>query len=406
MITRSEDVGLSSEQLARVDQHLQNRYIESEKIAGTLTLVARHGKIAYLSPQGMMDRERGKPMNSDTIFRIYSMTKPITSVALMMLYEQGHFQLQDQVHKFIPEWRDLRVFQAGNHPNFATTPPERSMTIRDLMTHMSGLTYGFMENTNVDAAYRKLEVGGSEKGGTLREMIEKLAKLPLEFSPGTRWNYSVSTDVVGYLVEVISGMRFDEYLQTKIFDPIGMEDTGFWVPPEKVDRFAANYSRWVGKTTQLEDDPADSPYTRPPTFFSGGGGLVSTAMDYYRFCQMLLNGGQLNGIRILGRKTIELMTLNHLPGGQDLTDLSMSNYSETASEGFGFGLGFSIHLSSDRSQIIGSPGEYAWGGAASTLFWIDPVEDLIVIFLTQFMPNATFNFRGQLKAFIYPAIID
>ena len=185
-----------------------------------------------------------------------------------------------------------------------------------------------------------------------------------------------------------------------------MEDTGFWVPPEKVDRFAANYSRWVGKTTQLEDDPANSSYTQPPTFFSGGGGLVSTAMDYYRFCQMLLNGGQLNGIRILGRKTIELMTMNHLPGGQDLTDLSMSNYSETASEGFGFGLGFSVHLSSDRSQIIGSPGEYAWGGAASTLFWIDPVEDLIVIFMTQFMPNATFNFRGQLKALIYPAIMD
>ncbi len=406
MTVKPEEVGLSSKQLERIDQHLNQRYLMPKKIAGALTLVARRGKIAYFSPMGMMDLERGKPMTGDTIFRIYSMTKPITSVALMMLYEQGHFQLNDPVRKFIPEWSDLRVYEAGNYPNFLTSRPERPMTIRDLMTHMSGLTYGFMERTNVDAAYRKLDIGGSGASGTLREMIEKLAGLPLEFSPGTRWNYSVSTDVLGYLVEVFSGMRFDEYLKTKIIDPLKMVDTGFYVPPEKLDRFAANYSRRPDKTLQLEDDPQKSIYMKPPTFFSGGGGLVSTASDYFRFCQMLLNGGELDGVRILGKKTIELMTMNHLPEGQDLTDLTLSTFSQTASEGFGFGLGFSIHLGSDKSQVIGSVGEYAWGGAASTLFWIDPLEDLIVIFLTQFMPDGTFNFRGQLKTIIYPAILD
>ncbi|MBW2061295.1 MAG: beta-lactamase family protein [Deltaproteobacteria bacterium] len=406
MLTQPKEVGLSSERLGRIDQHLKQRYLDSKKIAGALTLVARRGGIAYFSPVGMMDLERGKPMSQDTIFRIYSMTKPITSVALMMLYEHGHFQLNDPVHKFIPEWRDLCVYLSGNYPNFLTTRTERPMTILDLMTHTSGLTYGFMERTNVDAAYRKLDIGGVGSGDTLREMIEKLAGLPLEFSPGTRWNYSVSTDVLAYLVEVISGMRFDEYLKTKIFEPLKMNDTDFWVPPEKLDRFAANYSRRPDKSLQLEDDPVTGLFTRPATFFSGGGGLVSTASDYFRFCQMLLNGGALEGVRILGCKTIELMTMNHLPQGQDLMDLSVSPFTQTATQGFGFGLGFSIHLGSARSQIIGSPGEYAWGGAASTVFWIDPVEDLIVIFLTQFMPDGTFNFRGQLKTLIYPAIID
>ncbi|MEW6188309.1 MAG: serine hydrolase domain-containing protein [Thermodesulfobacteriota bacterium] len=406
MIVTPEEVGLSKERLARIEQHLTQRYLTSKKIVGTLTLVARQGKVAYLSPLGLMDRERNKPMTEDTIFRIYSMTKPITSVALMMLYEEGYFQLDDEVYKFIPEWRNLRVYASGNFPLFLTTPPQRPMTIRDLMTHTSGLTYAFMERTNVDAAYRKLNIGVLGAGGTLREMIEKLAMVPLEFSPGTFWNYSVSTDVLGYLVEVMSGMPFDQYLQKKIFEPLRMADTAFYVPPEKTERFAANYRREPDKTLVLEDDPGKSSYGEPPTFFSGGGGLVSTAADYFRFCQMLLNGGELDGARILGRKTIELMTMNHLPEGKDLSELSVSTFTQIATEGNGFGLGFSVHLGSDKSQVIGSVGEYAWGGAASTAFWIDPKEDLIVIFLTQFMPNATFNFRNQLKAIIYPAIID
>jgi CubicO group peptidase (beta-lactamase class C family) len=410
MSTRPEALGLSSERLARIDSHLKSRYVDPGKIAGALTLVARRGEVAHLSPVGLMDRERGKPMTEDTIFRIYSMTKPITSVALMMLYEHGHFQLDDAVHKLIPipTWRDLRVYQMGNHPVFLTAPCERPMTVRDLMTHMSGLTYGFMERTNVDAAYRKLGIGASDKpfDGTLHEMVQLLATLPLEFSPGTAWNYSVSTDVLGYLVEVLSGEPLDQYLRRHIFDPLGMRDTAFHVPPEEVDRFAACYDRGPGKKLRLQDDPPTSPYLAAPKLLSGGGGLVSTAADYLRFCRMLLAGGELDGVRLLGPRTIEFMTRSHLPDGKDLTDLSVGAFSETTYEGTGFGLGFSVNLDPVRSGVIGSVGEYAWGGAASTIFWIDPAEDLIAIFLTQLMPSRTFNFRGQLQSIIYSAIID
>ena len=405
-MTKPEEVGISNQQLALIEKHLMSRYIEPGKIAGTLTLIARRGEIAYFSPLGMMDIERNRAMAKDTIFRIYSMTKPITSVAMMMLYEQGYFQLTDPVHKFIPEWRNLRVYVTGNYPTFLTKPANRDMTIRDLFTHTSGLTYNIMERTNLDAAYRKLLIGEIGSDITLREMIEKLAFLPLEFSPGEAWNYSVSTDVLGYLIQVISGLSFDEYLQKKMFKPLGMVDTGFYVPGKKLERFAANYFRSPDKKLTLRDDPEKSLFAKPPKFLSGGGGLVSTATDYLRFCQMLLNGGELDGVRLLGPKTIELMTRNHLPDGRDMADMSVSSFSQVAPEGSGFGLGFSIILDPVRAGVIGSAGEYSWGGAASTAFWIDPIEDLIVIFLTQFMPEGTFNFRGQLKTMIYPALLD
>ncbi len=404
-IVRPESVGLSSERLARIERHLERGYLDQKKIAGALTLVARRGQIAHLAPVGMRDLARGAPMQADTIFRIYSMSKPITSVALMTLYEHGRFQLDDAVYKYIPAWRDLRVYEAGNHPAFATRPVERPMTIRDLLTHTSGLTYGFMERTNVDRAYRRLGVG--ERSRTLDELIETLAKLPLEFSPGTRWNYSVSTDVLGYLIERISGRRLDAFLREEIFAPLGMTDTGFSVPPDQLQRFATNYMRMPDKTLRVEDDAAASPYATQPAYLSGGGGLVSTAGDYLRFCQMLLNGGELAGARILGRKTVELMTQNHLPGGRDIAQLNLGGqFSQVTYDGVGFGLGFSVTLDLARAQTVGSPGEYAWGGAASTAFWIDPAEQLIVIFMTQFMPSGTFNFRGQLKSIVYPAIID
>lgn len=403
-VVRPEKVGLSSERLRRIDTHLQNRYLTPKKIAGAITLVARRNKVAYLSTLGMMDYERGKPMTEDTIFRIYSMTKPITSVALMMLCEQGYFQLGDRVSKFIPEWKDLQVYVSGEYPNFVTRPPEREMTIRDLLTHTSGLSSGMpgQAGTKVAAAYQQLKI----REGTLKDMVQKVARLPLEFSPGTKWNYGISTDVCGYLVEVISDMRFDEYLRTQIFEPLGMVDTAFYVPPEKAHRLAANYTRDASKKLQLVDDPAQSPYLKPPTFLSGAGGLVSTVADYYRFCQMLLNRGELDGVRILSPKIIKYMTMNHLPGNQDLTNLSISLFSETANEGVGFGLGFAVVIDLIKSQQIGSIGEYYWGGAASTIFWIDPSEDLIVIFLTQLMPSNTFNFRGQLKSIVYSSIID
>ena len=401
------NTGISVDSLARLDQHLLSRYVQPEKIAGCLTLVSRRGEIAHLSAMGSMDRERNKPMSTDTIFRFYSMTKPITSVALMQLHERGAFQLTDPVSRFIPQWRDLQVMCGGEWPNFETRPAERPMSMRDVLSHQSGLTYGFMEGS-LEMAYNKADVyqAGTMKGRDLQSMIDRLAEMPLKFSPGDNWNYGVSTDVCGYLVQVLSGQPFDEYLQEHIFDPLGMEDTGFDVPPEKIDRFAANYERGPDKQLRLLDDPATSNYAEPQTFFSGGGGLVSTAHDYHRFCQMMLNEGELDGVRLLGPKTIELMTMNHLPGGQDLSERALGSFSETANDGVGFGLGFAMIVDLPRTQNVGSIGEYYWGGAASTIFWIDPAEDMVVIFLTQFMPSGTFNFRGQIKQILYPGLLD
>jgi len=397
--------GMNSKQLENIARHLNLRYIEPQKISGCQVLVARRGHVAYYKSLGLMDIERKKPMRDDTIFRIYSMTKPITSVALMTLYEKGIFQISDPVHKFIPAWRNLQVFTGGKAPSFETRPPDRPMTIRDLMSHMSGLTYGNDPTHPVDLAYQAEKIGGREEGGTLASMVEKMANIPLKFSPGTRWHYSLSTDVLGYLIEVMSGMSFDRYLQENIFNPLGMVDTGFQLPGEKRERFAANYNRQRDKTLRLVDDPETNSYLKPKTYFSGGGGLVSTTADYFRFCQMLVNGGSLDGVRILGPRTLKMMHLNHLPGGQDLVNLALGTFSETANEGIGFGLGFAVSLGEVASQSI-SAGDYYWGGAASTIFWIDPNEKMAVIFMTQLMPSATFDFRGQLKSIIYPAIID
>ena len=406
MLVKPEEVGLSSPRLARIGEHFQ-RYIDAGKLAGVLTLVARRGQVAYLEPQGHLEMERRRPVTRDAVFRIYSMTKPITSVGLMMLYEQGRFQLDDPVHRFIPSWKDLRVFAGGNHPLFKTAPVERPMTIRDLLSHTSGLTYGFMERTNVDAAYRKLGVADRTRAGyTLRDMVDTLAELPLEFSPGTLWNYSVSTDVVGHLIEVISGQRLDAYLREHVLEPLDMRDTSFVIADAQVPRFAANYERQADGTLRLLDDPQRSLY-RECTFFSGGGGLVSTALDYFRFTAMLRNRGELDGVRLLGRKTVELMTMNHLPGGQELTQLAQAGmFTETAYGGVGFGLGFSVMQSPARAQILGTSGEYAWGGAASTAFWIDPAEDLIVIFMTQLMPSSSYPLRRELRVLTYAALID
>jgi CubicO group peptidase (beta-lactamase class C family) len=406
MLVKPEEVGLSSSRLGRIGDHFQ-RYIDAGKLAGTLTLIARQRKVAYFEAQGHLEIERRRPVTPESIFRIYSMTKPIASVGLMMLYEQGRFQLDDPVHRFIPSWRDQKVFVSGNHPTWKTVPVERPMTIRDLLSHTSGLTYAHTERTNVDAAYRKLGVADRTRAGyTLRDMVDTLAELPLEFSPGPRWNYSVSTDVVGYLIEVISGQRLDAYLREHVFQPLGMPDTAFVITDDQRARFAANYDRQADGSLRLIDDPAKSVY-RDCSFFSGGGGLVSTARDYFRFAAMMLNRGELDGIRLLGRKTVELMTTNHLPKGQDLTELAQAGmFTETAYGGVGFGLGFSVMQSPARAQIVGTPGEYFWGGAASTAFWIDPVEELIVIFMTQLMPSSSYPLRRELRTLAYSALIE
>ena len=398
--------GISVEALHRLDRHLLERYIEPEKIAGCLTLISRRGELAHLSALGMMDRERGAPMAADAIFRIYSMTKPITSVALMMLFERGAFQLSDPVARFIPQWRDLRVMTGGQYPDYETAPAERPMTVRDLLSHQSGLTYGFMEGP-LEAGYFKHGVyqAGEMRGRDLQSMIDRLAELPLKFSPGDNWNYGVSTDVCGYLVQEISGRRFDEYLREQIFEPLGMDDTGFHVSIDQQHRLAANYERGPDKQLRAIGTFGAADYLEEQTFFSGGGGLVSTAQDYQRFCQMLLNGGELDGARILGPKTIELMAMNHLPDNDDLSARALGTWSETANDGVGFGLGFAVLLNLPLTQNVGSVGEYYWGGAASTIFWIDPAEELIAIFMTQFMPSGTFNFRGQIKQLLYPGLV-
>ncbi len=402
-LVEPEAVGLDGIQLARVGEHLRTRYVEPAKIPGSLALIARRGQVCYLDVAGLRDVERGTPLTADTVFRIYSMTKPITSVALMTLYERGLFSLDDPVHRFIPEWRNLGVYKAGSFPVFMTTPCPRPMTVRDLMMHTSGLTYDFLRASNVDHAYRKLQVGVPREGYTLRRMIEQLAELPLEYTPGERWNYSLSVDVQGYLIEVLSGMSLPDYLRETLFEPLGMVDTGFEIRPDQVPRFASCYERNPRKEMVLSDDGQASFY-RDVTFFSGGGGLVSTAADYYRFCQMLLNGGTLEGRRIIGPRTLQFMTRNHIPGGADMSTFATGSFSETIYQGVGFGLGFANKVDPVKNGYPCSVGSYFWGGLASTLFWVDPAEELVVIFMTQLIPSSTFNFRGQLESLVYAAL--
>jgi CubicO group peptidase (beta-lactamase class C family) len=397
--------GMCTDRLSRIATHIDQAYIQPGKLPGALTLVARHGKICWLHAQGQMDVERNKPIQRDTLFRIYSMTKPITSIAMMQLYEQGRFLLDEPVHKYIPSWQNLRVYKAGLHPQYLTTPTTRPMTIRDLLTHQSGLTYGFMNRTNVDAAYRSLKLDGGA-GLTLERLVDELSHLPLEFSPGTAWNYSVATDVVGYLVQVLSGMSLGDYFAKHIFAPLGMQETFFTVPQDKLSRFAACYQYQPGDRFSLQDDPQDSSFAKAHGYLSGGGGLISTIDDYYRFAQALANGGAYQGARIIGRKTLEFMRLNHLPGNQDLPGVSVGAFSETPYEGSGFGLGFSVKTDVAKSHTNGSIGEYGWGGMASTNFFIDPVEDVIMIFMTQLIPSSSYQIRQELRAIINGALVD
>jgi CubicO group peptidase (beta-lactamase class C family) len=412
-----EAAGMSQAALDRVEAHLKARYIDAGRFPGTQLLVYRRGKVVHSAVQGFADIERKVSVKDDTIYRIYSMTKPITSVAFMMLVEEGRVALDEPVHKYIPEWKNLGVFQAGVAPAFLTRPPSRPMQIVDLMRHTSGLTYGFQQRSNVDAAYREMKIGEVVTSGTLQSMVDHLARIPLEFSPGEAWNYSVATDVLGYLIGKISGIPFEQFLKERIFDPLGMNDTDFFVPADKAHRFAACYSAdaKLGMTVSgtepkvsltLQDDPTTSSFLTPPSFISGGGGLCSTAADYLAFCRALLGGGELGGVRLIGPKTLALMTSNHLPGGRDLPEMSRSLFSEATYNGIGFGLGFSVTMNPAQTLIPGSPGEYAWGGAATTSFWIDPAEELIAIFMTQVLPSSAYPLRRELRTMVYSAITE
>ncbi len=408
-----EKAGMSATRLARLDQVMQQRYVDSGLLPGLLTLVWRRGELVHTGVCGQIDRERGRPMREDAIFRIYSMSKPITAVALMMLAEEGMIGLDDPVAAHIPAWANLGVYASGMPsllpnaaPRFLITPPLRPMKVIDLATHTSGLTYGFMNRTAVDAAYRRAKVADHQTPGGLAAMIEQLAQIPLDFSPGTAWNYSVAIDVLGYLVEKLSGLSFGEFLRTRLFKPLGMNDTAFSVPEDKIERFACCYQPDGKGGISLQDDARESPYSAPPPLESGGGGLVSTAHDYLRFCRMMLSGGTLDDVQILSPKTVALFSLNHLPGGRELADLAPPGmFSESAYNGIGFSLGCGVNIDVAKTRLPGSVGEYFWGGAAATAFWIDPAEDLTVVFMTQVIGSeARLTLRRDLRTLVYSAM--
>ncbi len=403
LATRPEDVGLSTDRLARVNTWAE-KLVADGKLPGVLTAVLRRGRIAHFHVAGHADVAREKSLGADTIFRIYSMTKPLTSAAILMLYEEGRFQLDDPITRFLPYFANMRVLTGGARGKWESVPAERDITFRDLLTHTSGLTYGFMASTLVDGLYRDAGIDFGAGEGTLGEMVERLAKLPLLAQPGAEWNYSVATDVLGHLVAVISGQDFAEFLHERAIGPLGMVDTGFMVPAASVPRLAANYTPGKDGKLMLIDDAEDSSFAKSRPIASGGGGLVSTAADYLRFCRMILGKGELDGMRLLGRKTVELMAANHLRG--DMADMGMPRFSESSYAGVGFGLGFSVMIDPAKAQILGTPGEIAWGGAASTAFWIDPAEDMAVLMLTQLMPSSTYPIRRELRVLTYQAIID
>ena len=394
-------MGFNRDRLAAIDGFLKSAYLDTGKLPCTLLQVSQGGEIVHRTAQGFADVAQQRPLQDDAIFRIYSMTKPIASVALMMLVEEGRLQIDEPVHKYIPSWKELRVYTSGTlKTGFQTRATARPMLVIDLLRHTSGLTYGFQLNSNVDEAYRRLKIGEVEKSGTLEDMVNALATLPLEFSPGDWWNYSISTDVVGWLVQVISGQPFDRFVQERILGPLGMTDTGFSVPEGQGGRFATCYQPSKGGGIEVQDQAETSSFLTPPSFISGGGGLVSTAADYLKFCEALRTGHP----RLIGRKTLELMTANHLPGGKDLPQLSRSAFSEAAYEGVGFGLGFATTTAVHKTMIAGNNGDYFWGGAASTFFFIDPAEEMVVIFMTQLIPSSTWPVRRQLRSMVYAAM--
>ena len=391
-----ESVGVSSSRLARLGRCME-AYIDRGDFAGLVVLIARHGAVCYLETFGQMDIEAQKPMAVDTIFRIYSMSKPITTVAALTLYEQGRFQLTTPVSEFIPAFKDLQVLRSFTETDIEFEPLAREMTVRDLMTHTSGLTYGFDDSSPIEEMYRQHIHGDKFLRRSLQETMALLADLPLVHQPGTAWRYSVSTDVLGYIVEAASGMPLGSFLQQQVFEPLGMQDTGFFVPPDRIDRLAANYAPEPDGSLRLVDAPSTGIYSRPPRLESGGGGLASTIGDYFQFAQMLLNGGTWGGERILSRKTIELAMMNHL------TPEMLPSYQNP---GFGFGLGGKVLMDPAQAQIVGSPGLFGWGGAATTDFWIDPTEQLVGVIMPQLMDGGEYPLQADFQVLVYQALDD
>jgi CubicO group peptidase (beta-lactamase class C family) len=399
------EVGFDAGRLARIDSHF-GRYVDDGRLPGWQVLVSRGGRVAHLSSYGMRDVEAGLPVEDDTVFRIYSMTKPVTSVAAMMLYEEGLLDLKDPVARYVPAFADARVYRSGSTTKPVTEPLLEPMLVWHLLTHTSGLTYGFHHAHPVDAMYRTAGFEwGSPPGADTAACCDAWASMPLLFQPGAEWNYGVSTDVLGRVVEVVSGQTLDEFFRQRIFDPLGMDDTAFHADEARQPRLAALYIPGPDlKAVRM--DALGRTATSPPAFLSGGGGLVSTTADYHRFTQMLLGGGELDGTRLLGTRTIAYMTRNHLPGGAELEAMARPTFAETSFSGMGFGLGFSVLEDAAENKVMGSEGEYAWGGAASTAFFVDPVEEITAVFMTQLLPSSTHPIRPQLKRLIQQAIVD
>ncbi|MGC4894617.1 serine hydrolase domain-containing protein [Micromonospora sp. DT31] len=399
-------VGFDPARLARIDEHFA-RYVDDGRLAGWQVVVTRRGEIAHSATYGLRDREAGTAVEPDTLWRIYSMTKPITSVAAMMLWEEGRFELTDPISRWLPEFADARVFDRGSVLKPYTVPAVEPIRIWHLLTHTAGLTYGFAQVSVVDGLYRAAGFDlGVPPGADLAAASAGLARLPLLFQPGTSWNYGVSTDVLGRLVEVVSGQSLEAFFAERILRPLGMTDTRWWVDAADATRLAALYAPHPATGQAVRADAVGRAALAEPTWHSGGGGLVSTAADYHRFTQFLLRGGELDGARLLGPRTVRFMTRNHLPGGGDLASFSPNGFAETILDGIGFGLGFAVVLDPVPSRVPSSVGEYYWGGLASTAFWVDPVEEVTALLFTQLMPSSTYPLRGQLRQLVYASLVD
>jgi CubicO group peptidase (beta-lactamase class C family) len=400
------EVGLDLERLARIDAHFAT-YVDSGRLPGYQITISRHGRIAHLSSYGSADIEAGRAVEPDTLWRIYSMTKPITSVAAMLLYEQGGYELTDPISRWLPEFAEPRVYVGGPAAKPVTVPATEPIRVWHLLTHTAGLTYGFHRVHVTDEIYREAGFDfATPRGLDLAGCVSAWAALPLAFQPGSEWLYSVATDVVGRLIEVWSGQSLDDFFRTRIFEPLDMPDTGFFAPAEDHARLAAMYAIAPGATEKVRYDVIGNASKKSPRWLSGGGGLISSSRDYTRFASMLLNAGELDGTRLLSPRTVRYMARNHLPGGVDLATYGWPLFAETRFDGVGFGLGLAVTEDPVATKVLCSKGESYWGGMASTAFWVDPAEDLAVVFMTQLMPSSTYPIRSQLRQLVYQALVD
>jgi CubicO group peptidase (beta-lactamase class C family) len=400
------ELGFARDRLQRLERHFAP-YVDDGRLPGWLIVLARHGHVAHVASYGHRDREARRPVTEDTIWRLASMTKPITSVAALMLYEEGAFELKDPIARWLPAFADMKVYQSGSSQRPVTRPATEPIRVWHLLTHTAGLTYGFHHTHPVDALYRSAGFEwGSPPGADLATCCDLWAAQPLLFEPGTEWNYSVATDVLGRLVEVVSGQDLDQFFRSRILDPLGMTDTGFWVPGDRRELLSAAYAaNPAGAGLPAVLIPSPDPGARPSTL-SGGGGLVGPATDYLRFAEMLRRGGELDSVRLLSPRTVAYMTSNQLPGGADLEEFGRPLFAETTFDGVGFGLGVSVVTDPAKGKVLTSPGEYGWGGAFSTVFLVAPAEDLTVLLFTQLLPSSTYPLRSQLRQLVYQSLVD